>query len=573
MSYNINYEDLRNMNNTLASNLGSWKTSLTNISTPLTNMLSDDVMQGEAATKMKNYISEVQLVLIDSLKNMMTEYTAKFLLYMQGFYEFEDAIYAKLNYTEMSYLKTQFNLISEFISAKHEIATIVMSTVNDLHQSSIADVENYIATIEQAKADVISYYETIGEYDNLYATTNLDNIRETVSYLRTCIDRVKSDGKISVLEYETGSYISIEEQKKLYECMVRSQNYITEHEAEITAAYEYQKDVWDDIEDDMAEDRRNAGFIKIFECVLTTACVVASVALSGPAAPYVAIASAPLLGYVRSNAVEGVQDVYYGLQGDPYTEAFNPICDTIFRGNRDLYDMYGLVADSIFTLAVPLSQAKTAYSIGSKLVIGKLSVNTSTVILAEAAAEEVVTNKIFEICQEEEVDYITTLAITTAAGAMIGKITIDSSIDFGNNKINVDVPVSSTGKVTRTLDSVDEAFEGGTGSKFQDVFDLADNYNLSDDTFNNHILDRHGPNSTYGNKSHFNADFDIKDGIDSTLRGDNFVVGPNTAGREGYIFEQTFTNPIGTNSKGKPLYTLKVVIDEDGNVITAFPKK
>ena len=115
--------------------------------------------------------------------------------------------------------------------------------------------------------------------------------------------------------------------------------------------------------------------------------------------------------------------------------------------------------------------------------------------------------------------------------------------------------------------------KGGSGSKFQDVFNLADNYNLSDDTFNNHILDRHGLNSTYGNKSHFNADFDIRDGIDSTLKGENFVVGPNTAGREGYIFEQTFTNPIGTSSKGKPLYTLKVVIDEAGNVITAFPKK
>ena len=113
--------------------------------------------------------------------------------------------------------------------------------------------------------------------------------------------------------------------------------------------------------------------------------------------------------------------------------------------------------------------------------------------------------------------------------------------------------------------------KGGLGSKFQDVFNLADNYNLSDDTFNNHILDRHGLNSTYGNKSHFNADFDIRDGIDSTLKGENFVVGPNTAGREGYIFEQTFTNPIGTSSKGKPLYTLKVVIDEAGNVITAFP--
>ncbi|BBK78759.1 hypothetical protein [Clostridium butyricum] len=48
---------------------------------------------------------------------------------------------------------------------------------------------------------------------------------------------------------------------------------------------------------------------------------------------------------------------------------------------------------------------------------------------------------------------------------------------------------------------------------------------------------------------------------------------PNTGDRSGYIFEQTFKDAIGVNSKGKSIYTLKVVIDESGNVITAFPKK
>ena len=115
--------------------------------------------------------------------------------------------------------------------------------------------------------------------------------------------------------------------------------------------------------------------------------------------------------------------------------------------------------------------------------------------------------------------------------------------------------------------------KGGSEAKLKEVFDTAENYNLSDDTYNNHILDRHGSNSTYNNKSHFNADFDIKAGIDSTLKGDNFIVKPNTGGRSGYIFKQTFKDAIGVNSKGKLLYTLKVVIDEGGNVITAFPKK
>ena len=125
----------------------------------------------------------------------------------------------------------------------------------------------------------------------------------------------------------------------------------------------------------------------------------------------------------------------------------------------------------------------------------------------------------------------------------------------------------------RAVEAVKSSVRSDRESKLQEVFDLVDNYTLSDDTFNNHILDRHGPNSTYRNKSHFDVDFDIRKGIDSTLRGDNFVVGPNTAGREGYIFEQTFISPIGTNSKGKPLYTLKAIINELGDVITAFPKK
>ncbi len=39
------------------------------------------------------------------------------------------------------------------------------------------------------------------------------------------------------------------------------------------------------------------------------------------------------------------------------------------------------------------------------------------------------------------------------------------------------------------------------------------------------------------------------------------------------MLTEEFANLIGTNSKGKSLYTIKVVIDEFGNVITAFPKK
>lgn len=97
-------------------------------------------------------------------------------------------------------------------------------------------------------------------------------------------------------------------------------------------------------------------------------------------------------------------------------------------------------------------------------------------------------------------------------------------------------------------------------------------YTLSSATFNNRILAKHGPDSKYNNKPHFDSEFDIKSGIDSTLTGNHSRISPTTVGKKGTIYEQSYANPIGTNCKGKPASTLKVIVGEDENVVTAFPK-
>ena len=37
------------------------------------------------------------------------------------------------------------------------------------------------------------------------------------------------------------------------------------------------------------------------------------------------------------------------------------------------------------------------------------------------------------------------------------------------------------------------------------------------------------------------------------------------------MFIKKYNSPIGYNKRGKPQYNLKVVLDESGNVTTAFP--
>lgn len=101
----------------------------------------------------------------------------------------------------------------------------------------------------------------------------------------------------------------------------------------------------------------------------------------------------------------------------------------------------------------------------------------------------------------------------------------------------------------------------------------ADRYTLSKKTLFDHILARHGYKTTVPGKSRFVKDFDVRAGIDFVLKSPDARIRANTEGRPGFIFEETYPKKIGVSPEKKPLKTLRVVIDEAGRVITAFPVK
>lgn len=70
----------------------------------------------------------------------------------------------------------------------------------------------------------------------------------------------------------------------------------------------------------------------------------------------------------------------------------------------------------------------------------------------------------------------------------------------------------------------------------------------------------------------FIKNFDKKKAIKETLTDSKSIVSLNTNGRKGFIFIKNFGEKIGTEG-GKSLNRMKVVIDEYGKVVTAYPIK
>lgn len=73
-------------------------------------------------------------------------------------------------------------------------------------------------------------------------------------------------------------------------------------------------------------------------------------------------------------------------------------------------------------------------------------------------------------------------------------------------------------------------------------------------------------------KSKFNPDYNIKNGINTALTNDGATI-TSSKQAPGYIFEYTYETAIGVNQRGNPVNTIRVVIDEIGNVITEYPIK
>jgi hypothetical protein len=87
-----------------------------------------------------------------------------------------------------------------------------------------------------------------------------------------------------------------------------------------------------------------------------------------------------------------------------------------------------------------------------------------------------------------------------------------------------------------------------------------------------HIVERHWFGSQTANAGHFaqgTTGRGLTGMIDDAVRNGSFR--PNTGGRPGTIFEYDFGSSIGTNIGGNATSRLRVVVDPNGNVITAFP--
>ena len=249
--------------------------------------------------------------------------------------------------------------------------------------SAYLDVGRFSTTcmescFDNALAGVQNVRTQIGEYEEAHSHADMYPIDMMVGYLRSIIGGQLGGSSATISAYDA-SVVNATESFQLAQMMDGMlSTYLEQVKDRVNSCeefYELQQQQWQESIRLRTEEGIVKTLVGVGTMILGGMLVVAT---CGMALPLVATVGVMAIGagtaaYGFSNAVEGGQDVYAGVTGDPRMVSVNPIRDTLFASNPELYYLIGnaltISASMILTGGMAANAAVSAgTSIGRAVV-------------------------------------------------------------------------------------------------------------------------------------------------------------------------------------------------------------
>ena len=383
MGYHVKIEELLEVQNQMISQLSEWGTQLESVYQALETIVVTPCIQGETGKSIQNYIQEVHIPVIGSLQQLLTEFQVRLSVYAEGYYGIDSSYEAEI---PQEILEEQQQVLEkgreDFENLREEINSII-SNVSDIVSVVQPSGLSLVLSYQLMESRVKTLNSDIGDYEETHQndTQNMNSMLESI---RSILIARTGSPAVSVTNYQAGSIAMLPAYQRLQMDYEASGNYVDQNIAQYEAAM---KKFEDKMNDKLADDRKAEGLKQLLAGIVSATVGTALIfATAGAAAPIVF--SAAVVGgtstlYGLSNATEGMNNISLGFSGDGFTMAENPIRDTLFAGNPDLYYTIGNASTMISAMALPMSgilkgatgaaKFKTIAVDGGRILIGNVA--------------------------------------------------------------------------------------------------------------------------------------------------------------------------------------------------------
>lgn len=383
MGYHVKIEELLEVQNQMISQLSEWGTQLETVYQALETIVVTPCIQGETGKSIQNYIQEVHIPVIGSLQQLLTEFQVRLSVYAEGYYGIDSSYEAEIPQEILEeQQKALENGREDFENLREEINSVI-SNVSDIVSVVQPSDLSLVLSYQLMESRVKTLNSDIGDYEETHQndTQNMDSMMESI---RSILIARTGSSAVSVTNYQAGSIAMLPAYQRLQMGYEESGNFVAQNMAQYEEAM---KKFEDKMNDKLADDRKAEGLKQLLAGIVSATVGTALIfATAGAAAPIVlggAIVGGTSTLYGLSNATEGMNNISLGFSGDGFTMAENPIRDTLFAGNPDLYYTIGNASTMISAMALPMSgilkgatgaaKFKTIAVDGGRILIGNVA--------------------------------------------------------------------------------------------------------------------------------------------------------------------------------------------------------
>ena len=477
MGYHVKIEELLEVQNQMISQLSEWGTQLETVYQALETIVVTPCIQGETGKSIQNYIQEVHIPVIGSLQQLLTEFQVRLSVYAEGYYGIDSSYEAEI---PQEILEEQQQVLEkgreDFENLREEINSII-SNVSDIVSVVQPSGLSLVLSYQLMESRVKTLNSDIGDYEETHQndTQNMDSMLESI---RSILIARTGSPAVSVTNYQAGSIAMLPAYQRLQMDYEASGNYVDQNIAQYEAAM---KKFEDKMNDKLADDRKAEGLKQLLAGIVSATVGTALIfATAGAAAPIVlggAIVGGTSTLYGLSNATEGMNNISLGFSGDGFTMAENPIRDTLFAGNPDLYYTIGNASTMISAMALPMSGILKGATGAAKFKT--IAVDGGRILIGNVAED-----KAYDaIYQSTDSRILAMLGSNVVEGVLSGNLANSSVSEIGDVARKVDIEELSHTTIFKNSDDIalgEKVLSNVEVNKLDDVAEVVESGSKAD---------------------------------------------------------------------------------------------
>ncbi|HEL1012612.1 TPA: hypothetical protein TVB68_001821 [Streptococcus equi subsp. ruminatorum] len=372
MGYKIHFEAISAAQQSTQTTISAWGDGMTSIQTALSALIGDSRLQGQTASSIKSYLSEVHGTLLQTLQSLMNDYSASLLLYKDDYYQIDSNSHAQLPGQVFKTLQSELRLSQAHLKDQLELLQNARAKVSDLvHYSGVSHAKT-VVDYSELITDINRLDEAIIQYESNHASQDLAAFKELLASTRALITEYSSKPKRAG-SYQVGDIGQLNTIKRFATAYQGVARHLETNAKRLQAAQERDQARFEAV---AAEDRASQGWIDLALSLVTIAVGVAAIVMTaGAATPLVVgacVVGSGTVAYGASNLYEAGHNIYLGSVGDGVTVATNSLRNTLFMGNDKLYHQIGGLFTTASAVMIPIGQTKSVAKGLTEFTIGEV---------------------------------------------------------------------------------------------------------------------------------------------------------------------------------------------------------